>query len=79
MRLTSLDKLLPGEWGKIKKVEARAAMRRRLFDIGICEGTAIKCVQTGPGGSISAYFVRGAVIALRRGDARNILLTVNGG
>ena len=44
-------------------------MRRRLQDIGMVDGTTVECVQRSPLGDPSAYWIRGAVIALRREDA----------
>ena len=49
-------------------------MRRRLQDIGFIPGTAVTCLQRSPLGDPTAYRIRGTVIALRREDAKNILL-----
>ncbi len=49
------------------------AMRRRLFDFGLIEGTKIACLRRGV--SCVLYRVRGAMIALRRTDAAKICVT----
>ena len=53
------------------------AMRRRLQDIGLIEGTDIECLQKSPAGDPIAYYIRGAVIALRSVDSGNILVRCN--
>lgn len=50
-------------------------MRRRLQDIGLIEGTKVKCLQKSPAGDPVAYLIRGAVIALRSEDSSNILIS----
>lgn len=52
-------------------------MRRRMIDLGIVEGTKIECVGRSPSGDPSAYMIRGAVIAIRKRDAKNILLVAS--
>jgi ferrous iron transport protein A len=47
-------------------------MRRRLLDMGLIEGTRVECLQKSPAGDPVAYFVRGAVIALRSEDSAGI-------
>ena len=48
-------------------------MRRRLLDLGLIEGTVVECLYESPGGALSAFLIRDAVIALRRSDSRDIL------
>ncbi len=47
-------------------------MRRRLLDIGLTEGTGVKCLFKSPSGNPAAYLIRGAVIALRNEDASSV-------
>ena len=49
-------------------------MRRRLLDLGLVENTAVECLGRSPGGDPAAYLIRGAVIALRDSDSRDILV-----
>ncbi len=63
-----------GECGRVERLLTDGAMRRRLLDIGLTEGTAVKCVGRSPGGDPAAYLIRGAVIAIRDKDASTVLL-----
>lgn len=56
----------------VKSIKSTGTMRRRLQDLGIIEGTKIKCVLKSPFGDPSAYEIRGAVVALRSEIASEI-------
>lgn len=71
-KLVTLDKLQAGDSGRVIMLESDGALRRRLQDIGIINGTIIKCVGKSPFGDPKAYMVRGAVIALRNIDSKKI-------
>lgn len=58
----------------IEEILSSGSIRRRLLDLGFCEGTVLRCVQSSPAGDPIAYLVRGTVIALRKEDAANILV-----
>ena len=75
MRMT-LEKLRPGETGRVRALYVTGAMRRRLRDLGLVEGTAVQCLGRSPLGDPAAYAVRGAAIALRRADSRRIEVEV---
>ena len=70
----SLANLVTGEQACVHKLVSSGAMRRRLQDLGLVEGTQVECALKSPSGDPAAYWVRGAMIALRREDARNILI-----
>ncbi len=69
-----LNELRPGQKGRVNMISrrCRGPVRRRLLDLGITPGTEIEACLTGPGGDPKAYSVRGALIALRDDQARNI-------
>ncbi len=71
---TTLTALREGEWGYVTEISARPAMARRLTDLGLVRGTRVTCVARSPAGDPCAYLIRGALIALRRGDAEGIRL-----
>ncbi len=73
--MLSLSSLVPGECGVIKSVGGAQSMKRRLFDLGLVPGTKILCVVKSPLGDPVAYFVRGTMIALRRCDSSNIIIS----
>ena len=47
---------------------------RRMLDLGIINGADIKAIHKSPMGNLTAYSIRGTVIALRDSDAKNILV-----
>ena len=71
----TLDKLSINESGSVAEILSEGAMRRRMIDLGIVEGTRIECIGRSPAGDPSAYLVRGAVIAIRALDASRIVLS----
>lgn len=75
-QLIPLSELNVGQCATIIKLLTFGSMRRRLQDLGVIKGTQIECVLKNPSGNPIAYFVRGAVIALRTEDAKNILVKI---
>lgn len=71
----SLTALREGESALVCGLNSTGAMRRRLMDLGLVEGTRVECTQKSPYGDPIAYAIRGAVIALRCEDARQILVS----
>lgn len=72
----TLGALREGAYGRITALEARGALRRRLLDFGLIEGTEVRCLRISPAGSPVLYRVRGTMLALRRCDAENIRVAV---
>lgn len=68
----SLNDIKPGERAKVSRLMSTGSMRRRLLDIGLIKNTEVECVGRSPGGDPSAYLIRGAVIAIRSEDCKNI-------
>jgi len=70
----SLAALKKGQSALVTGISADGdeAMGRRLLDIGLIRGTRVSCVGVSPAGDPCAYFIRGAVIALRAADARRV-------
>lgn len=64
-----------GERAVVKRLETAGSMRRRLLDIGLCEGTPVECVGISPMGDPKAYLIRGAVIAIRSYDSRTVIVS----
>lgn len=63
-----------GQEALVKKLETAGSMRRRLYDIGLIENTPVKCLGRSPAGDPAAYLIRGAVIAIRNEDSKNIIV-----
>lgn len=69
---TTLDCLPAGSRAVVSNLTAPEPQRRRLLELGFVPGGKIEAVQESPWGDPAAYWVCGAVIALRRADARQI-------
>jgi ferrous iron transport protein A len=70
----SLADLAPGDRGRISAVDNLGSDRRRLLDLGFLPGAEVEAVMASPAGDLTAYLIRGATIALRREQARQINL-----
>jgi DtxR family transcriptional regulator, Mn-dependent transcriptional regulator len=53
----------------------RGPERRRLLDLGLLPGTEVTAELRSPGGDPTAYRIRGAIIALRAEQARQVKVT----
>lgn len=69
-----LSHLEQGSHGEVRELKTTGSMRRRLQEIGLIEGTHVDCIGHAPSGDPTAYYIRGAVIALRSQDAAGILI-----
>jgi ferrous iron transport protein A len=72
MTATTLDKLVPGESGRIVKLGGKGAVRRRLLDMGLTSGAQIDMVKTSPLGDPVEYRLRGYHLSLRKSEAKTI-------
>ncbi|MEA4815613.1 MAG: FeoA family protein [Lachnospiraceae bacterium] len=70
----TLKDVSDGATVKIKELLTKGSMRRRFMDIGIIEGTDVKCLNRSPMGDPVAYLIRGAVIAIRSEDSETIII-----
>ena len=67
--LMTLMNLSVGEFGKVTSVDKNASLYQRFIDLGIVSNTRIECVLQSAFGKLKAYFIRGALIAIRDEDA----------
>ena len=67
-----LSDIKVGDRVKILKVDSKDYIKRRLLDIGLIENTNVECVLKNCFGSMYAYLIRGAVIAMRKEDIKDI-------
>lgn len=72
--LIPLHYLLPGSFGKVRKLTAKGNDRRRMLDLGLIYGTKVEALRKSPSGDPVAYEIRGAVIALRSEEASKIFV-----
>ncbi|MDE6788455.1 MAG: ferrous iron transport protein A [Ruminococcus sp.] len=76
MNIIYLSQLKEGESCTVQSLEISGAMRYRLSELGFISGSDVTCLQKSFSGDPTAYFVRGAVIALRKNDASRIKIAV---
>ena len=70
----SLDEIKLNEKAIIKKVECQGNIKRRLLDLGFIKGTEITPILISPSKYTRAFYIRGSNIALRKEDAKNVLV-----
>lgn len=70
----SLNSLPIGQKGRVIGLASNGMERRRMLDLGLVQGTTVEALQKSPSGDPIAYFIRGAVIALRDEDAKKIMI-----
>ena len=73
--IVGMDSLKKNQTGQVKKISLNGKMRNRLNDLGLIEGTHIECLYRNKG--ISAYMIRGTVIAIRAEDTSQIKITIS--
>ena len=69
-----MDKILRGERAEVVYLKPGGDIRRRLLEIGFSPGSEIKCIGSSPFGDPRAYFVKGAVFAIRNKDAETVIV-----
>ncbi len=74
----TLSSLVVGETATVTNNCACGSIRRRLLDIGLVTGTRVTCLFKSPCGDPMAYRIRGAVIAIRKRDGKNICVSSQG-
>lgn len=65
-----------GKKAYVSGLKSDGAIRRRMLDLGIIDGTEIEPLYKSPSGNPVAYLIRGAVIALRNDVSDGILVSV---
>ena len=70
----TLESLELGEVATVRALCVPEENRRRMLELGFVPGNAVAAELLSPWGDPVAYRIGGAVIALRRRDARHILI-----
>ncbi|GAA0766775.1 FeoA family protein [Clostridium subterminale] len=73
-KILPLTDLCMGKKCKVKTLTSSGSIRRRMLDLGLISNTEIEVLNQSPSGDPVAYLIRGAVIAIRKEDASNILV-----
>lgn len=76
--LDTLTSLEPGQTGSVLHLlpACRGLQRRRLMDLGVLPGTEITLEYRDAHGELGAYRIRGALVALRDDQARQVCVSL---
>ena len=69
----TLDMLCPGESATVRSI-GESALKRRLQELGLSDGTKISCHYESPLGDPVAFGFASGVVALRRCDCAEVVL-----
>ncbi len=72
MTYRNLLSLPIGASSVVRALYVSGPMRRRLLDIGLTQNAPVCCLFQSAAGDPRAYLIRGAVIALRNEEAKQI-------
>lgn len=73
--MITLDTLKLGKTATIEELLCTGEIKRRLLDLGFIKNTQIKSVLKSPSGDPTAFEVRNTIIAIRKEDCKNILIS----
>ena len=61
----------------VNKINANETVKRRLYDVGLINGTKIKKLFVSPSKRIKAYLIKDSIIAIRDSDAKKVSVEIN--
>jgi len=70
----TLKEMKPGDCGYIHKVTGSGAIRRRMLEMGLIEGTLVQIIKYAPLGDPMEVCVEGTHICLRNNEAACLLM-----
>ncbi len=65
------------DFAKIVSINCNNSLKKRLLDLGLVENTNISPIFSSPFGDPVAYEFRGNIIAIRKNEAKNIVVKTN--
>lgn len=68
----TLRELKPGEEGIVASIGTKGPMKRRIMDMGVTPGAAIKVIKVAPLGDPIEVNIRGYELSLRKEEANLI-------
>ena len=71
-----MDCLQPAQEAEVVGLEGSPVQRRRLLEAGFTLGSRVRYLMATPFGDPLVFSLRGAVIALRKNEARNVRVRV---
>ncbi len=78
MKKIQLSDINVGQNAVVTSVNNYGTIRRRFMDLGLICGSNVCCILSSRGG-MKAYNIRGAVIGIRRSDAKRVDVEVYDG
>ncbi len=72
----TLKEMKPGQSGQVVSIGEKGSLKRRIMDMGITPGTAVKVIKTAPLGDPVEINVRGYELSLRKEEAARIEVQV---
>jgi len=72
----SLDCLAIGCSGRVAEVRGEQEFRRRMLEMGFCNGVPVQVVRRAPFGDPIEFRLRGYCLSLRSEQARNVIVEV---
>jgi ferrous iron transport protein A len=72
----TLGTLEIGSAGRVARLSATGATRRRLMDMGLVPGEVVKVTKVAPLGDPIEIVVKGYCLSLRKGEAEQIAIEV---
>lgn len=72
----TLRELSPGQVAKVVAINAEGGFKRRIMDMGITTGIAVKMIKVAPLGDPIEVTVRGYQLSLRKEEASSIQVEV---
>jgi ferrous iron transport protein A len=72
----NLKNLKPGQSGSVISIGNKGPIKRRLMDMGVTPGAALKVVKVAPLGDPIEINIRGYELSLRKVEAEQIVVSV---
>ena len=74
---STLDKLNPGEKGIIESISGNCAIKRRIRDMGVTNGSLIEVIRVAPMGNPIEVKIKDYHLSLRKDEAADIVVHAN--
>jgi len=74
-QIIPLHQLPLGSFAKVMELKLKGLPRRRMLDLGLITDSVVEAVRRSPAGDPIAYSIRGALIALRKEESLQILVS----
>ncbi len=70
----TLKDLKPGQQGIVTSIGEKGPVRKRIMDMGVTPGAAIKVIKVAPLGDPIEVNIRGYELSLRKSEASQIIV-----